>query len=153
MLSIPRSSYWDDDDMFAINPYCSYHRPRSSWLMPALDRFLTLDEMVAQPSSMIKNGKFQADLDLRNFDPNGINVKLDGNTLQVNAKQEKKGEGHYEFREFKRMISIPKEVAEDQMKCKLDKDGRLRIEAPLKKQMEIDEKGRNIPIEMVNQKK
>ncbi|OTF82831.1 hypothetical protein BLA29_000302 [Euroglyphus maynei] len=150
MLSIPRS-YFDDDDIWS--PLTAYnYRPRS-WLLPSLDRFLTLDEMVEKPSSMIRNGKFQADLDLRNFDPNGINVKMDGNTLQVNAKQEKKGDGHYEFHEFIRKISIPKEVAEDELKCKLDKDGRLRIEAPLKKNLEIEEKERNIPIEFVNKKK
>ncbi|KAH7641550.1 heat shock protein hsp-16.2 [Dermatophagoides farinae] len=152
MLSIPRNCFWDDEDILSLHPYTHRSCPRT-YMMPALDRFLTLDEMVSEPSTMIKNNKFQADLDLRNFDPNGIHVKLDGNILQVDAKQEKKGDGHYEFREFVRKITIPEEVAEDQLKCKLDKNGRLRIEGPLKKQLEIEEKGRNIPIEMVNQKK
>ncbi|OTF73758.1 Heat shock protein 20-like protein [Euroglyphus maynei] len=100
-----------------------------------------------------QDGKFLMNFDVRNFDPNSVQVKLDGNNLQVQAKQEKKGDGHYEYREFVRHVTVPQNIEAGQLKCKMDKDGILRFEAPLKQIEQQQSRERNIPIEMVNRNK
>ncbi|XP_075591386.1 heat shock protein Hsp-16.48/Hsp-16.49-like [Dermatophagoides farinae] len=111
----------------------------------------TLNSDIHMPTC--QDGKFAMNFDVRNFDPNSVQVKLDGNNLQVQAKQEKKADGHYEYREFVRHVTVPQNVQSDQLKCKMDKDGVLRFEAPLKQIKNEEPKERVIPIEMVNKNK
>ena len=111
----------------------------------------TLNSDIQMPSC--QDGKFRVNFDVQNFDPNSVQVKLDGNNLQVQAKHEKKGDGHYEYREFVRHVTVPNNVEADQLKCKMDKDGVLRFEAPLKQIEAKESRERNIPIEMVNRNK
>lgn len=111
----------------------------------------TLNGDIQMPSC--QDGKFRVNFDVQNFDPNSVQVKLDGNNLQVQAKHEKKGDGHYEYREFVRHVTVPNNVEADQLKCKMDKDGVLRFEAPLKQIEQKESRERNIPIEMVNRNK
>lgn len=97
----------------------------------------------------VHGDKFNFNLNMRQFDPSEISVKFDKNQLTVHGKREKKGEdGSYVFREYKQMCTVPENVLHDQMKCRLDDNGFLRIEAPIK-QEEKKNQERHIPIEFV----
>lgn len=141
-----------DNDDFLVYPL-DYLMPRtmnnsSDNVNRAFGNFGNFNQL-AVPS--IKDNKYQVALDLRNFDPSEIAVKVDKNRLQVSGKREKKSEdGHcYEFREYVQHFSIPENVKSEGLKCQLDKNGYLRVEAPLKVPQVEENKERTIPIEFV----
>lgn len=148
MLSLPRftRSLMDtlDNDDFLVYPL-DYLMPRGLSSFPEMTR-----SQMAAPT--IKDNKYQLALDLRNFDPNEIKVKMDKNSLQVSGKREKKSEdGHcYEYREYHQHFTVPENVKSEQLKCQIDKNGFLKLEAPLKVPQVEENKERTIPIEFVN---
>ena len=98
-----------------------------------------------------RNNKFNLDMDVRQYDPSEISVKLDNDMLEISGKHEKTTDGRYEFCEFRQKCNVPANVQMDQLKCKVDKDGYLKIEAPLKEPKKaVEDKSRDIPIQVVN---
>lgn len=97
----------------------------------------------------IKDGKFQAKFDVRDFDPEGIELKVDGDTFHIKVKKEKKtDDNNYEYYEYQRKFTIPKEVIQDQLKCTMNDQGILVIEAPIKEEAKSKEK--QIPIQFLS---
>jgi len=144
MLSLPRftqSLLNSFDDDFHIYPL-DYVLPKGNTLAT------TPKTQLAVP--VIKDNKYNLALDLSHFEPSEIKVKLDKSSLQISGKHEKKSEDgtHYEFREYNHHFSVPDNVDHEKLKCQLDKKGFLKIEAPIKGQVE-EGKGRSIPIEFV----
>ena len=149
MLSLPRytRSLLDSlDDDFAVLPM-DYLLPSSRSLQQQ-QRQLAQQAQLAVPH--IKNNKFNVNLDLGHFDPSEISVKFEDNTVKVHGKREKKSEDgkHYELREYQHQFSVPDNVLTDQLKCQLNKQGLLKIEAPVQGAVE-EHKQHNIPIEFV----
>lgn len=147
MLALPRHlsqmvSDVLDDDIF--------YWPLNSLQNRCAGLMSTMNHDTSVPT--FKNDKYQMCFDVRNFDPNTVKVKLDGDRLHVSAKQEKKGDGHYEYREFIREVNVPDNVHAEKLTCKMDKDGLLRFEAPLKMIEPPKSAERVIPIEMVGKK-
>ena len=150
MLSLPRftRSLLDSlDDDFFVFPL-DYLHPTSHQQFN--NNISNLRQRIAEPN--FKDNKYQLSLDLRNFDPSDVSIKMDQNLLQIHGKREKKSEdgGRYEYREYQHHFTIPDNVIAEQLKCQLDPKGFLRVEAPVKVPGEDSkEKVRNIPIEFV----
>jgi len=99
------------------------------------------------------DNKFEVKLDVTNFSPEEINVKVVENSIVVEAKHEEK-EDKFGFisRQFVRRFILPEGVIVEKMTCKMATDSAvLVISAPrLVKKPETNE--RSIPINFVQQK-
>lgn len=136
MLSLPRLLNNDEWNMF--------HYPLVDWSLPLATSPFKQSEL---PMPRVHGDKFNMNLNMNQFDPSEISVKFDKGQLTVHGKREKKDEdGSYVYREYKQMCTIPENVMYEQMKCRLDDKGCLRIEAPVK-QEEKEKDERHIPIE------
>ncbi|XP_019877810.1 protein lethal(2)essential for life-like [Aethina tumida] len=91
--------------------------------------------------------KFNVNLDVQQFKPEEIKVKVIGNnTLMVEAKHEEKEDEHgYISRHFVRKYVVPKNYDISQVNSKLSSDGVLSISAPNTEDKAIEH--REIPIE------
>ncbi|XP_070554809.1 alpha-crystallin B chain-like [Ptychodera flava] len=77
------------------------------------------------------------------FKPENIEVTLQGNRLQIRAKQEEKAEDRYEaYREYTQRYLLPDNVDLEKLTTELSKDGVLTFEAPV----EAKPTARKIPI-------
>lgn len=88
-------------------------------------------------STMGKDG-FQVSLDVQQFKPNEVTVKIQDNTIVIEGKHEERQDQHgFISRHFTRKYVLPKEVDIDQVASTLSSDGILTIKAP-KKQAAIE---------------
>lgn len=94
-----------------------------------------------------ENG-FHFKLDVQQFKPDEINVKLDENVVTVEGKHEERSDAHGTIeRHFVRRFALPKgHVNMEELKSSLSSDGVLTITAP-KLTQSIENKSRVIPIE------
>ncbi|CAH1983986.1 unnamed protein product [Acanthoscelides obtectus] len=92
------------------------------------------------------NEKFQANLDVQQFKPEEISVKLTGeNTLTIEGKHEEKPDEHgHIYRHFVRRYTVPKNCDMSKIESKLSSDGVLTITAPRLDAKQIEHK--NIPV-------
>lgn len=75
--------------------------------------------------------KFQANLDVQQFKPEEISVKVSDNTVTVEGKHEEKQDEHgYISRHFVRKYLLPKGHDVNRIESKLSSDGVLTITAP-----------------------
>ncbi|XP_023029242.1 protein lethal(2)essential for life-like [Leptinotarsa decemlineata] len=90
--------------------------------------------------------KFQANLDVQQFKPEEISVKVTGeNTITIEGKHEEKKDEHGQiYRHFVRTYKIPKNCDMSKVESKLSSDGVLSIMAPRLEEMDVEHK--NIPI-------
>ncbi|VEN51747.1 unnamed protein product [Callosobruchus maculatus] len=97
-----------------------------------------------------EDDKFTANLDVQQFKPEEITVKLTGDReVTIEGKHEEKQDEHgYISRHFVRRYVLPEEFDTNQIQSKLSSDGVLSISAPLKSE-KVREK--NIPIEQTGQ--
>lgn len=81
---------------------------------------------------------FQVSLDVQQFKPSEVTVKLQDNTVVIEGKHEEREDQHgYISRHFTRKYVLPKEVDIEQLASSLSSDGILTIKAP-KKQAAIE---------------
>ncbi|KAL7303727.1 hypothetical protein TKK_0003860 [Trichogramma kaykai] len=79
--------------------------------------------------------KFQVTLDVQQFKPEEIDVKVVDRYVVIKAKHEEKRDEHgWISREFTRKYLIPEQCDIDQVVSKLSSDGVLSIQAPRKEQ-------------------
>ncbi|KAJ8928557.1 hypothetical protein NQ314_018875 [Rhamnusium bicolor] len=104
--------------------------------------------------------KFQANLDVQQFKPEEISVKVTGdNTITIEGKHEEKPDEHgHIYRHFIRRYVLPKDCNMNKIESKLSSDGVLTISAPKTSAMEIDYKDIPIthtgePVKQIEQKK
>lgn len=91
--------------------------------------------------------KFQVILDVQQFNPEEINVKVVDKCVVVEAKHEEKQDEHgWISRQFMRKYLIPEQCDIDQVSSSLSSDGVLSITAPRKDKPEIQNE-RSIKIE------
>ncbi|KAL1502294.1 hypothetical protein ABEB36_007460 [Hypothenemus hampei] len=90
--------------------------------------------------------KFQANLDVQQFKPEEISVKITGdNILTVEGKHEEKKDEHgYISRHFVRRYVLPKNYDIGKVESKLSSDGVLTITAPPTTTTEVEHK--TIPV-------
>lgn len=84
--------------------------------------------------SRTDENKFAVSLDVRDYAPQEIQVKVKGNELSVHAVKEKKEGGVSSYSEFHRHFLLPKDVEMDSVESRVDKNGQLHIEAKRKGQ-------------------
>ncbi|XP_076677040.1 protein lethal(2)essential for life [Andrena cerasifolii] len=83
--------------------------------------------------------KFQVVLDVQQFEPSEIDVKLVDKFVIVTAKHEEKQDEHgWVSRQFVRKYLIPEQCDSDQVASKLSSDGVLTITAPRKDQPKVE---------------
>ncbi|XP_018567919.1 protein lethal(2)essential for life-like [Anoplophora glabripennis] len=95
--------------------------------------------------------KFQANLDVQQFKPEEITVKVTGdNTITIEGKHEEKPDEHgHIYRHFVRKYVLPKECDISRVESKLSSDGVLSITAPRVEDEQIQEK--SVPITQTGQ--
>lgn len=83
--------------------------------------------------------KFQVILDVQQFDPDDIDVKVVDKFVIVTAKHEEKRDEHgWISRQFTRKYMIPEQCDLDQVSSRLSSDGVLTIVAPRKDQPKVE---------------
>ncbi|XP_015178479.1 PREDICTED: protein lethal(2)essential for life-like [Polistes dominula] len=92
--------------------------------------------------------KFQVVLDVKQFKPDEINVKVTDKYVVVEAKHEEQKDEHgWISRQFTRKYMIPEQCDIDQVSSSLSSDGVLSITAPRKEKMIKEKNERKIKIE------
>ncbi|XP_015108568.1 protein lethal(2)essential for life [Diachasma alloeum] len=95
--------------------------------------------------------KFQVNLDVQQFAPEEINVKVVGRNVVIEGKHEEKQDEHgFISRQFTRKYLVPEQCEIDELQSHLSSDGVLTITAPKKKALE-DKNERTIPITQTGQ--
>lgn len=94
-----------------------------------------------------EDGNFQVAIDVSQYKPEEVNVKLCDDNLIVEAKTETSESDSYHKAEFKRWIKLPNDVKHDGIKSTLTPDKRLVIEVPMNKPI-ADNRSRTIPIDV-----
>ncbi|XP_060519200.1 alpha-crystallin B chain-like [Cylas formicarius] len=95
-------------------------------------------------SIIVDKDHFQANIDVQQFEPYEISVKLTGdNTVTVEGKHEEKEDDHGTIcRHFVRRYQLPEDCDVARLQSKLSSDGVLTISAPKKrddKEVELNE--------------
>lgn len=88
------------------------------------------DEGLPHPRVKYDEDKFQISLDCQQYKPEELDVKVEGNTIIIVAKQEVKEAGGTRTRVFEQKFSLPSGVKADRITSNMTKDGVLNITAP-----------------------
>lgn len=94
-----------------------------------------------------ENGNLQISLDVADFKPEDLKIQLVDDNLVIEAVSESSGEDSFRRNHFKRWFKLPEDCKVDEIKSKLTADNKLLIDLPGVKP--VEQKSRNIPIEMV----
>jgi len=82
------------------------------------------------PKVSYDDDKFQISLDAKNYNPDELDVKVEGNTIIITAKQEVQEAGGTRTRVFEQKFSLPNGVKAEKVKSSLSREGVLTITAP-----------------------
>lgn len=103
------------------------------------------DSLVPNPFS--KDG-FKVSLDVKEFKPEEVSVKLVDNVVCIEGKHEEKEDEHgFITRHFVRKYTLPKDYDPELLSSSLSSDGILTVKAPLPKPQIDTSKERVIPIQ------
>lgn len=94
-----------------------------------------------------EDGTLQLAMDVSQFKPEEVNVKLCDDNLVVEAKTESSESDSYHKAEFKRWIKLPQDVKHDAIKSTITPDKKLLVEVPCHKPIQA-ERSRQIPIDI-----
>ncbi|XP_029054767.1 protein lethal(2)essential for life-like [Osmia bicornis bicornis] len=120
-------------------------RRRASYYRPWADLLRTNE--TGTSTVQADKDKFQVVLDVQQFEPNEIDVKVVDKYVMVSAKHEEKRDEHgWISRQFMRKYLIPEQCDVDQVQSKLSSDGVLTITAPRKDQPKLENE-RTVKIE------
>jgi len=82
------------------------------------------------PKVSYDDDKFQISLDAKDYKPEDLDVKVEGNTIIITAKQELEEAGGTRTRVFEQKFSLPSGVAAELVRSSLSRQGVLTITAP-----------------------
>merc|ERR1711962_1169896 len=82
------------------------------------------------PKVVYDDEKFQITLDCQHFKPEELDVKVDGTTIVIIAKQEVKESGATRKRVYEQKYTLPSGVQADRVTSTINSDGVLTINAP-----------------------
>jgi len=82
------------------------------------------------PKVSYDDDKFQISLDAKNYNPEELDVKVEGNTIIITAKQEVQEAGGTRTRVFEQKFSLPNGVKAEKVKSSLSREGVLTVTAP-----------------------
>ena len=107
------------------------------------------DKQTAGPVSTIGKDGFQVSMDVQQFKPSELNVKVVDNCIVVEAKHEEREDDHgYISRHFVRRYALPKDYDPNKVVSTLSSDGVLTVSVP-KPQLENKSNERQIQIQQV----
>lgn len=98
-------------------------------------------------TSRTEDGNLQVAVDVAQYKPEEVQVKLCDDHLVVEAKTENAENDSYHKSELKRWIKLPADVKQEGIKSCLGPDGKLLIHVPMNKPI-ADSTSRTIPIEI-----
>lgn len=107
-----------------------------------------------EPQALVKrteSGGLQLALDMSDFKPEDLKIKLVDDNLVVEADSESSGKDSYSKSHFKRWFKLPEDVKANEIKSRLTEGNKLVIDLPLNKPIESSE--RTIPIEVQTDKR
>merc|ERR1712106_191929 len=87
-------------------------------------------EGLPQPKVSYDDDKFQISLDVTCYSPEDLDVKVEGNSIIITAKQEIQEPGGIRTRVFEQKFSPPSGVKAERVKTSLTREGLLVITAP-----------------------
>lgn len=137
------------DQLVAIPSRMELVRPRERCPMGYYRPWAEMIRQKDNGSSVVKadKDKFQVVLDVQQFQPNEIDVKVVDRFVVVTAKHEEKRDEHgWISRQFVRKYMIPEQCEIDEVTSKLSSDGVLTITAPRKELPKVENE-RTIKIE------
>jgi len=88
------------------------------------------DQGLPHPRVKYDDDRFQISLDCKKYKPEELDVKVEGNTIVITAKQEIKEPGGTRTRVFEQKFTLPSGVKADKVASSIDRDGLLTITAP-----------------------
>jgi len=93
-------------------------------------------EDVSRQVCHVNEGKtFEVKLDVQEYKPEEIQVKISDNLVVITGKQEVRiDENNFRTRQFSKKFSIPQGVQPENISCNLTKKGELKITAPIESQ-------------------
>ncbi|XP_041358863.1 alpha-crystallin B chain-like [Gigantopelta aegis] len=87
------------------------------------------------------NKSFQVKVDVDQFEPEELNVKVSGNRLVISGHHESKPDEHgFVSREFTREFIIPEDVDLESLTSQITEDGVLVVDALVKSSPQLEEK-------------
>jgi len=87
-------------------------------------------EGLPHPRVSYDDDKFQISLDAKEYKPQDLDVRVEGNTIVITAKQEIQEQGGIRTRVFEQKFSMPSGVKAEAVKSSLTREGTLVITAP-----------------------
>eukprot|EP00094_Tigriopus_californicus_P005637 TCALIF_05434-PA protein Name:"Similar to HSPB1 Heat shock protein beta-1 (Bos taurus)" AED:0.19 eAED:0.19 QI:68/0/0/1/0/0/2/0/585 len=87
-------------------------------------------EGLPHPKVKYDEDKFQISLDCQHYKPEELDVKVEGNSIIITAKQEVKESGGTRTRVFEQKFSLPSGVKAEKVASSISRDGVLTITAP-----------------------
>ena len=90
----------------------------------------TADQGLPHPRVKYDDDKFQISLDCKKYKPEELDVKVEGSTIIITAKQEIKEVGGIRTRVFEQKFTLPSGVKAEKVASSMDRDGMLTITAP-----------------------
>ena len=107
-------------------------------------------EVAAGPVSTIGKDGFQVCMDVQQFKPSELNVKVVDNSIVVEGKHEEREDDHgYISRHFVRRYALPKGYEADKVQSTLSSDGVLTVSVPKPAAIEDKANERVIQIQQV----
>ena len=88
------------------------------------------DQGLPHPKVKYDEDKFQISLDCQHYRPEELDVKVEGNTIIITAKQEVKESGGTRTRVFEQKFTLPSGVKAEKVTSTFGRDGVLFITAP-----------------------
>merc|ERR1712106_21241 len=85
---------------------------------------------LAEPKMKYEKDKIEISLDVKDYNPEDLDVKVEGNSLIITAKQEIQEAGGSRTRVFEQKFSLPSGIKAELVKTSLTREGLLVITAP-----------------------
>ena len=105
--------------------YHPYYDPRSRALLQR-----SASQQQGGTDDKADDDNFRVSLDVRHYNPDEINLKVDGSQLLVTGKHYRESDYGFERSEFQRSYPIPKDVDPKGFTSRISDNGFLEIEAP-----------------------
>lgn len=100
-------------------------------LRSRMNELFDMSPLTTMPRVINKGEKFEMKLDVQQFSPQELDVKIVDNYLMVEGKHEEKQDEHgFVSRHFQRKYLLPSDVKPESITCDLSSDGVLQISAP-----------------------
>ncbi|KAH8398114.1 hypothetical protein KR215_005707 [Drosophila sulfurigaster] len=102
------------------------------------------------PMSQVGKDGFQVCMDVTQFSPNELTVKVVNNSIMVEGKHEEREDDHgYISRHFVRRYALPEGYEADKVMSSLSSDGVLTVNVPKPQAIQDKSKARHIQIQQV----